>query len=638
MYTERMKRTRRRLSALAPRSYIALPWLLFSLASPAVVEARTIDILGTSIEQLMDMSVTTASRREETLSEVPAATYVLTAEDIRRSRATSVPEALRLVPGVQVAKIDNNKWAVSIRGFHSRTANKLLVLIDGRSIYDPLFAGVFWEAEEVAMKNIERIEVIRGPGGTLWGANAVNGVINIITKHTRDTQGTRVSLGAGNVDRGLLEASHGWAPSDRVNTRVYLRSIERGEGHHPDGEADDDATVGRAGFRADVDLADASRLMFKGDAYSGSFGELQSSDGSQDVNQRGQSLTARWQGSQPSGTETMAQIWYSRTELEHIALSEDRDTLDLELQRTHRITDDQTLVWGLAYRVTRDDIDSGALLGVRPSERQDELYSLYVQDSIDFPERRLRLTLGSKLEHNDYTGLEVQPNVRLAWLVDRRTTFWGAVSRAVRMPSRLESDLTSPFLQGNSNFDSEILVAYEAGLRKEVSPTLYVDLSAFYNDYERLRSIEPPTLGNEMFGHSTGIEVASKWQVQQDWRLTLAATILNLHLHLEPGSADAAGAVQLQGSDPQRQLVLRSLHDVRPNLEFEMTARYVSELPALDVPDYLALDIGVGWRLRKNLDLSLAGTNLLDSHHPEQAGASATEVRRAVFAELQWRH
>ena len=477
---------------------LALP-LVLALCPGAVAAKQTaIDILGTSIEQLMDITVTTASRREETLSQVPAAVYVLTAEDIRRSRATSVPEVLRLVPGVQVAKIDNNKWAVSIRGFHSRTANKLLVLIDGRSIYDPLFAGVFWEAEEMAMKDIDRIEVIRGPGGTLWGANAVNGVINIITKHTRDTQGTQISVGAGSVDRALLNASHSWAPSDSASARVYVRGVERGEGYHPDGSPGDDATAGRTGFRVDMDLANASRLMFKGDAYNSSFGELQAAGGSRDVNQRGQSLTAQWRGSQQAGTETMAQVWYSRTELKHFALSEQRDTFDVELQRTRALSPDQTLVWGLDYRITRDDIQNGPVFGVQPTGRHDELYSLYIQDSINFPDNGLRLTLGSKFEHNDYSGLEIQPNVRLAWLADPRTTFWGAVSRAVRIPSRLESDLTSVFFQGNRSFDSVVLVAYEAGWRKEVTMELHVDLSALYNDYERLRSIEPSTFGNEM--------------------------------------------------------------------------------------------------------------------------------------------
>jgi len=621
----------------------ALPLALALCSRGVAAEQAAFDILGTPIEQLMDITVTTASRREETLSQVPAAVHVLTAEDIRRSRATSVPEVLRLVPGVQVAKVDNNKWAVSIRGFHSQIANKLLVLIDGRSIYDPLFSGVFWEAEEVAMKNIDRIEVIRGPGGTLWGANAVNGVINIITKHPRDTQGTQISVGAGNVDRALVNASHSWMPSERAYARVYVRGVERGDGYHPDGDPGDDAQAGRTGFRVDMDLADRSRLMFKGDAYNGSFGQLEATGGSRDINQKGQSLTAQWRSSQPAGTETMAQIWYSRTELKHFALSEQRDTFDVELQRTHALARNQTLVWGIDYRISRDDIRDSALVGVRPSRRQDDLYSLYIQDSIDFPDRGLQLTLGSKFEHNDYSGLEIQPNVRLAWLANPRTTFWGAVSRAVRIPSRLESDLTSAFLQGNRGFDSEVLVAYEAGWRKEVTKTLHVDVSAFYNDYERLRSIEPSgfgnlTFGNEMYGHGSGIELAGTWQVQTDWRLSLSAGLLNLNLKVEPGSADANGAALLEDSDPQRQLVLRSLHDIRPGLEFEATARYVSALPALNVPEYLAFDIGLGWRIREDLALSIAGTNLFDGHHPEQGGTTATEVRRGLFAELQWRH
>jgi len=606
-------------------------------AAAVHAEPLAIDITGTPIEKLMNISVTTPGRRSESLREVPAAVFVLTAEDIRRARVTSIPEALRMIPGVEVAHIDANKWAVSIRGFNSRTANKLLVLIDGRSIYDPLYGGVFWEAGDIPLDNIERIEVIRGPGGTLWGANAVNGVINIITRQAGDTQGTRVSVGAGSQARRSIGMWQGWAPSDRLHMRVSADWHSVGTGYSP-ATAHDDARLGRAGFRVDWDPDYRNRWFVAGNVYDGTFGQTLSGGAGADSGETGHNLTLRWTGSGYDGSETTAQFWYSHTNLDDPNLGELRDTFDVELQRSLRVFDRHQVVWGLNARTSRDHIRDGPILGVLPHRRRDDLYSLFAQDTISMAEDTLRLTVGSKVEHNDYSGLELQPNVRLAWLADDRSTVWAAVSRAVRAPSRLESDVTSPILNGNHNFDSEKLLAYEAGYRREFPHAVYLDVTAYYNRYRELLSIDNGDIGNNMRGNSTGVEVSGRWQVRRDWQMLLAYSQLSMNLTVPANSGSVALAERLSGMDPRRQVSLRSQTQWSEHLEFEGDLRYVSPLRSVSVPDYAELDLGLGWHPRGDLELSVAAKNLLHSHHPEQSGTGATEIRRTVMAELQWRY
>lgn len=611
------------------------------LMPPLAAFAREIDIdiKGTSIEQLMQISVTTVSRQTTELQSSAAAVFVLSRDDIRRSHVTSVPEALRLVPGVQVARIDANKWAVSIRGFNSRTANKLLVLVDGRSIYDPLFAGVFWEARDVNLEEIERIEVVRGPGGTLWGANAVNGVINIITRHAGDTLGTQVTLGAGTEERAQGGARYGWRSSANSQARIYVDGFGRDSGFSSAG-AHDDARMARGGLRADW-TKNNHNVLFKTDFYDGLFGTAASptTPGSvpQDVGNQGQSFVVRWTHDYAEGSQTMLQFWYDRFSYDDYALDEKRQTYDIEFQQAFKWGENQRIVWGANHRRTSDKIRNGPLIALIPTSRRDNLSSLFLQDEIGLAARRLRLTLGTKLEQNDYSGTEWQPNVRIAWVQNMNNTFWSAASRAVRSPSRLESDISAPpFVTGNPNFDSEKLIAYEAGYRSRVAAQTWIDTVVFYNVYRDLLSIEGVVLANKLRGITSGVEVSGRWLVDSAWQYDIAYTYLNLDLVAEADSVDLARPAVLAGSAPRHQLVVRGAWSPTTTLEVDATLRYVDKLAALSVPSYVTADFGVSWRPHRGLRVSAVGQNLLDRSHPEQSGATSTEVQRGFYLKLSW--
>lgn len=613
--------------------------VLWMLSLSTFAREIDVDIKGASIEQLMQISVTTVSRQAEGLQSSAAAVFVLSRDDIRRSHVTSVPEALRLVPGVQVARIDANKWALSIRGFNSRTANKLLVLVDGRSIYDPLFAGVFWEARDVNLEEIERIEVVRGPGGTLWGANAVNGVINIITRHADDTLGTQVTLGAGTEERAQGGARFGWRSSTNSQARIYADGFARDTGFSPAG-AHDDARMTRAGFRTDW-AANSDKIMFKSDIYDGRFGTALTAGSAEDLGHKGHSFVARWTRDYSEGSQTMLQFWYDRFAFEDIALSEDRETYDLEFQHAFRLGEAHRIVWGAGHRRTADNIRNGPSLSLMPTSRRDNLSSLFVQDEISNIERKVRLTLGTKVEHNDYSGTEWQPNARIAWVPDTKHTFWSSISRAVRSPSRLESDLVAlpPFmLAGNPNMESEKLTAYEAGYRTRVSTQAWLDTALFHNVYSDLLSIEGTVVGNKLHGTTSGVEVAGRWLLGTVWQYDIAYTYLVMNLAAEAGSIDSSRPVSLEGSDPRHQVVLRSAWTPSNRYQIDAALRYVDKLAALLVPSYVTIDIGASWRPRRDLQLSLVGQNLLDRSHPEQSGAATTEVQRGFYLKLNWEH
>ena len=627
----------KRSTVTAATALAVLLWTLIPLT--AFAREIDVDIKGTSIQQLMQISVTTVSRQETELQSSAAAVFVLSRDDIRRAHVTSVPEALRLVPGVQVARIDANKWSVSIRGFNSRTANKLLVLVDGRSIYDPLFAGVFWEARDVNLEEIERIEVVRGPGGTLWGANAVNGVINIITRHAGDTLGTQVTLGAGTEERAQAGARYGWRSSANSQARLYADGFGRDTGFSPIG-AHDDARMARAGLRVDWTRSN-HKVLFKTDLYDGLFGTAASpsTPGSvpQDVGNQGQSFVVRWTHDYAEGSQTMLQFWYDRFSYDDYTLDEKRQTYDIEFQQAFRWGENQRIVWGANHRRTADEIGNGPQLALIPASRRDNLSSLFVQDEIGLAARRLRLTLGTKLEHNDYSGTEWQPNARIAWVQDVNNTFWSAVSRAVRSPSRLESDISAPpFVTGNPDFDSEKLVAYEAGYRSRVAAQTWVDTTVFYNVYRDLLSIEGAVLANKMRGITSGVEVAGRWLVDSDWQYDVSYTYLNMDLAAETDSLNLTRPALLSDSDPRHQIVLRGAWSPSSTLEVDATLRYVDKLAALSVPSYLTADFGIGWRPYRSLRVSAVGQNLLDRSHPEQSATTATEVQRGFYLKLNW--
>lgn len=611
-------------------------WFLCVVAIPTASTALEVDITGSTIEQLMNIAVTTVSRRQADLQSTPAAVHVVSRDDLRRAAVTSVPDALRLIPGVQVASIDANKWAVSIRGFNSRTANKILVLVDGRSVYDPLFGGVFWEARDVPVDEIERIEVIRGPGGTLWGTNAVNGVINIITRHSRDTDGAAVSLGTGTEDRLQSSARYGWQFGADNHARLYVARAERDTAFSSTG-AHDDARLNRSGFRVDMNVPRGGELMFKGDAYDGTFGTNTALGGSQDLGHRGQNVVARWRQGGLGEAEQVVEFWYDHLQFDDVNLGEERHTYDLEYQYAFPQGDTHQITWGAGHRRTSDEIREGPILTLTPSSRRNRLSSFFAQDSINFADRSVRLIMGAKIEHNDYSGTEWQPSARLAWLIDAETTAWAAVSRAVRTPSRLEADIdAAPLLIGNPDIAAEKVVAYELGYRSRVARDAWADAAVFYNIYRDMLSLEGSRIGNSTEGETAGFEVAGRWDPHPHWRFDGSYHYLYMDLGIKAGSPGNASAAYLEDNDPHHQATLQTAWLASQPIEVHGVLRYVSRVKAQQVPSYLVADVNVGWRVHRDWELSIGARNLLDAHHPEQRSTGATEIERSVFAGVRW--
>jgi iron complex outermembrane recepter protein len=640
------------------------------------------DLTELSLEELMNVEVTSVSKRTETISEAAAAVYVLTREDIRRAGVTSIPEALRLVPGLQVARGTSNTWSISARGFNGRFANKLLVLIDGRSVYTPLFSGVFWDVQDTLLEDIERIEVIRGPGATLWGANAVNGVINIITRSARQTRGGLVTATAGSEIDHLAGVRYG-GETGRASWRVYGKSLDRDGGARPDGtDGADDWRVARGGFRADATLAGGDELTLQGDLYDGESGErftLLSPSGTgprAEVLENefsGGNLVARWSRTSAAGSHLTVQAYYDRTErtLPQV-LGETRETFDLDLQHTLS-SNRHKLVWGLGARRTEDRFDGSELIELVPDARTDELYSAFLQDEIALSPDRLWITLGTKIEENDYTGFEVQPSVRALWTPRRGHTAWAAVSRAVRTPSRAEADVRlvgerlpagalfpgSPpatvLILGDRSFDSEELLAYETGYRVGLPAGLFLDVTGFYNDYDELRHstlgepvfepgpiprlVVPNVIDNRMEGSTWGLEIAARWWVSDRWRIDGSYTFLEMDLEVM-GEDPTGAAALLEGEAPEQQVVVRSSWDVTDAVELDLVGRYVDALPSQGIESYTEADLRLAWTVRPELVLSLAGRNLLDGQHrefvPEIIPTEPTEVERSVHATATW--
>ena len=629
------------------------------------------DLIAMSLEALMDIEVTSVSKKPQKHSEAAAAIFVISNEDLRRWGVTSLPDALRRVPGLQVARIDANKWAITARGFNSRFANKLLVLIDGRSVYTPLFAGVYWESHDVPLEDIERIEVIRGPGGTLWGANALNGVINIITRQAGDTRGTLVTAGAGNEERGFGSVRHGGRLDNGADYRVYAKYSSRDEGSNPLG-AHDDWELGQIGFRSDWDRGTRDSFTLQGDYYQGKAGELVNiATGPMnyppgtfigDTELSGGNLLFRWQRALQDDTGFAMQAYIDHVKRDEIVLYEDRDILDIDFQHNLRPARAHDIVWGIGYRHIRDTTRNNPGFSLDPSGRNVDLFSAFIQDEISLTSD-LRLTVGSKFEHNDFSGTEVQPNLRFSWLVDERRTVWGAVSRAVRTPSRGEHDVSLRLLPppaedpgvplyatGNTQFDSENLTAYELGYRVNDGNRWSIDVAAFYNEYDELRTLDPISMppadsllafDNHMEGETHGIELAARFRVRRGWDLHAVYSYLNTSLHLTGDSRDSA-AERSEDSCPQHQAMVRSSFDLGRGLALDATLRHVDDISVngVDVDGYTELDLNLGWRPRSGLEISLTGQNLLDSEHPEFLpdfiATRPTGVERSIYIKSIW--
>ena len=642
----------------------------------AGTNAELAELAQMSPEELMNIRVTILGPLEK-VSQTPAAVSVVTADDIERSGAQNFPEALRLVPGMDVAQLDASQWAVSARGFNDVFANKLLVMQDGRSIYTPLFSGVFWDVQGTLMEDIDHIEVIRGPGATLWGANAMNGVINIITKSAEDTQGLLVSGGGGNQDRGFAGARYGGKIGDDAYYRVYGTYENNDNTVLTDGsDANNAWQLARGGFRTDWNPPSDNTFTFQGDGYAGwidqVFGVYESPVNpdvviDDQMKAEGANALGRWTHTFSDTADFKLQTYYDYTARDAAQVfNEQRHTFDLNFQDEFAAGDRNKFVWGLGYRLTADTEKNNPTISFTPTDQTENLFSAFAQDEIAIVKKRLSLTLGSKFEHNDYTGFEVEPGGRLSWTPTTRQTFWVSVSRAVRTPSRAEEDIsltqaapppyppgTSLTILGNTGFESEELMAYEIGYRAAPLDKLAFDLTLFYNNYNCLRSeqqnpLNPAqfVLANDLYGDTYGGEISATWRALDWWRLEPSYTLLHMRLHAHTdsnGYTDYASVAQDEGSSPQNQFSLRSSMDLPHDVTFDTALRYVDNLPYFHIKSYFELDGRLAWKINQHWEIAIVGQNLLHDQHAEfgpsyinTQNGNITEIPRSIYGKITW--
>ncbi len=631
-------------------------------------------LAGMSLEDLADIQISSVSKRKESQLAAAAAVYVITAEDIRRSAATNIPDLLRVVPGLHVARLDANKWSVSSRGFSGRYANSLLVLVDGRSVYTPFFSGTYWETRDVMLEDVSRIEIIRGPGGALWGANAVNGVINIVTKDASETQGGLFNAGVGTEERAFTGIRYGGKTSENGTYRLYLKYSDRDRSEFPEGgPANDDWLSVSGGARFDWDFED-SHLTLQGDVYGVDTSQTYvipvlrfpfSETVEEDSFFSGGNILGRWKRTFDDDSELSIQAYYDRSDSNILTIDEDRDTFDLEVQYRQAPLGRHELMWGVGFRYVDDRTNGTNLVSVSPESRNSQLYNAFLQDRITLIGDVLVLTMGSKFEHNSFTGVEIQPSVRLAWTPSDTQTVWAALSRSVRTPSFVEDGgrvarqalpLTLIALTGN-DFKSEELLAFEAGYRYRPNERISLDLSVFLNEHENLRTLEfgrpfidtsylpihfllPVNTRNNMDGKTYGAEVAVDWHPTPWWRARLSYSYLEMDLDLNAKSLDIVSG-GIEKSSPEQQVSFRNSFDLSPNTDLDFTFRYVDQLPALSVDDYFTLDARIGWRPRESLELALVGRDLLNSEQLEFSSmfvdTRATNVQRGVYGKITWK-
>jgi iron complex outermembrane receptor protein len=642
-------------------AFLAAVALLLILHVPQAHGDRS-DLASLSIEDLMEVEVTSVSKHAQPLSDAAAAVYVITNEDIRRSGATSIAEALRLAPGLHVARIDSARWAITARGFNGQFANKLLVLIDGRTVYTHLFSGVYWDIQDVVLEDVDRIEVVRGPGGTLWGANAVNGVINIITKKASDTQGLLASGGGGSLDRAFGTVRYGAALGENAHLRGYVKYFDRSNFENEFGrDANDrwDATSG--GFRLDWGFSQNDTLTLQGDVYDGSADTtLLVGTGNDDLG--GGNIIGLWRHVLSGTSDLSLRLYYDRTErASDPILNADTDTADVEFQHRFSPFRSNDLIWGAGYRLINDRVDSN-FLSIIPDKSKDHLASAFVQDQIALFGDRVELTVGSKFEHNDYTGFEFQPNIRVLWKPHARHSLWGAVSRAVRTPSRGERDLSFLLIQsggliiGNRDFDSEKLLAYELGYRTQLSDDLSFDLAAYYNDYDDIRTGEvgsiplptppyppgtlPTPLRNKAEAVAYGVELGANWKVTEHWTLSGWYTLMKVDVDVDADSTDTMTEAT-EHDTPSHQIHFRSRMNLPWNLEFDTLLFHAGDVPNQNTDEYTRLDLRLGWRPIEHVEVSVAGQNLVDRRHEEFGDGYFTlhgSVPRGVYGKITVRY
>jgi iron complex outermembrane recepter protein len=640
-----------------------------TITSPPARQASSLKAL--SLDELGSIEVTTASKVPETVWQTDAAIHVITQDDIRRSGATTLPDALRLAPGVIVNQSDASRWAVGIRGFADIFSKSVLVLIDGRSVYTPLVGGVHWAIQELLLADVERIEVIRGPGGSLWGANAMNGIINVITKRASDTPGLRVTAAGGTVEQGRVSARFGGGNNRNLDYRVYGRWVTRGHQYHADNANFDDWHSTQAGFRTDWEPTLEDAVTLSGDIYRTRVGERslvatftpvgQSAvDGRIDLT--GANLIARWQRA-IGGAQTRLQAYYDRTNRNGFTFTELRNTFDIDFNARLPKWGRHVLSSGGGARFSPSSTTQVTqTLRFVPADRTHMLYSGFVHDDIQV-RPKLMLAAGVKVEHNSYTGAEVLPSARVLWTPDRQQSLWAGVTRSVRTPSRFDRDLDFSIVVdpavplyaavvGSSQFDTETMLGLEAGYRKLVTKELYVDAAVFSNSYDRLSGIGaalpatfetspipyvrlPLPFANTVEARTRGFELTPDWKPLPAWQLKGSYAYLWLSAEGRPGFTGPTAGDSYEASGPRHQLKVQSRFDVR-SVQFDQMYRYSSRLGA-GVDPYHTLDARIAGRLAPRMELALVGQNLLQAHHtqfnPDNL-PSPVEIRRSVYVQL----
>jgi iron complex outermembrane receptor protein len=630
-----------------------------------------------SLEQLGDVQVTTVNKEPEEVWQTPAAVSVLTQDDIRRSGATTIPELLRLVPGVEVARSQSDAWAVGIRGFNSGFSKGLLVLIDGRSVYTPLFEGVYWDVQDLVLDDIDRIEIIRGPGGAIWGPNAVNGVINIITKKASETQGGMVRLtGGGPIDRFIGQIRVGMSPLPGLQFRVFAKGFDRGAELNPGGDPYDRWHQERGGFRADWQPTKKDSLTASAMVYSGVSGDQNqigeftppaqlTVDGKQVVS--GGDLLLRWDHELSGGSSFYVEGYFDRTNRATSQFTETRDTVDLDFIDHIANLPRQNVILGAGLRESPSNVvQTQATVNFTPSQINNYVYSLFAQDTFTLVPNRLMFTAGTKLEDNNYSGWGSEPSARLLWTPRTHTTLWASVSRALRTPGRLDRDLSligyaagfkPPLfveIAGDPTFQPEVLIGWEAGYRQLLWKKLYVDVASFHNQYDNVESygnvyVAFPTtpypyelvteqFGNGLRGVTDGIEIAPDWKPRSWLDLRGSYSHVHIALHSKTGFSQASYATGIEGESPHREASLQAIFALSHGVEIVPNYRFVSALPAYAIPRYQTADLHIGYRVADHLELSADGRNLLQAHHAEFEGdnSNVTQIRRGVYGGLNW--
>jgi iron complex outermembrane receptor protein len=657
--------------------------LLVCALSAALAQNAEPDLTTLQIEDLMNVDVTSASRKEQKLSEVPAAVFVITKEDIQRSGATNIPDLLRMVPGLEVAQINPSTWAISARGFNGQYSNKLLVLIDERTVYTPIFSGVYWDAQDVALDLIERIEIIRGPGAAIWGANAVNGVINIISKNAKDTQSGMATASGGTLEHGAGGVRYGGLMGGHGVYRIFADGFEMGHYLTPDHQnGKDDWHRFHGGFRVDADVSGKDSLTIEGETLRGNAGERDATlvSISPPVNAildlrnvfSGWSVLARWKRVLSPGSETSLQVYFDRSNRGNGTYAIGLNTLDLDFQHHWNWGRRQDVVWGLGFRNNADDTAATLRVSFSPPDLTTQIFSAFVQDEIAIRPNRLYLSLGTKLEHEYYNGFNLQPTARIRWSPDDRDMLWAAISAAQSTPSRVYTAVRINYaaypgpdglpilisLFGNPNMKNERLTATEAGFRKQLSTVLSFEAATFFNQYRDLTSEEtgppvleadpppehllmPTYLGNLLHGETHGLEAFANVRLASRWTLSPGYTFLTAHLHPNVGSTDLTTGPETEGGNPEQQAELRSQVNLPRHWEWTTSAYFVGRLIAPKIPSYTRLDTNLAWQLSDKISLGLVGQNLLRNLHQEYAGPDLTVlpslVRRSAYARLTWR-